>query len=233
MQADIIARKRLLLDQNISLLVGDCQPFRKLGSKLNLLAILARTQKVDQPAQEMFESLVEYLFNPLSDCEICRDIRFENALLAILHRTQEVDQPGQEIFESLAEYLLNPLNDCAFCRSIRMEQALLAILARIKELEQSVQDLVDDLTDDSLKILSLLTWHFDAMIGAPPSPWLLHFFAQTAEQFDTVCKDIHRSYSILADSMAEPISEKKFKSKFLELLELMQFHVVNGICCLV
>lgn len=184
--ADIIARGELPLDQNIALLVADCQTFREKGS--------------------------------------------ENALLGILARTKQSDQPVQKIFENLIKDLLNPLViDCEFSRNIRIQQALLAILARTKELEQSVQDIVEDLTEDSLKILSLLTWHFDATIGAPPSPWLLRFFAQPSEQIDTVCEDIHRNYT----TIAEPISVKNFEGKFCKILGLMELHVVKGKCSLV
>lgn len=113
---------------------------------------------------------------------------------------------------------------CQRFRKRRSEHALSAVLDRTKELDKHVQDMVEDLTEDTLKILSLLTWHFDTRIEAPAFRQLLCFFAQPWKDIDRICEDIHRSYIILA----APVSIKGFKRKLVRALGLIEYHVENG-----
>lgn len=179
-QADAIAKKKLLLGQNLAFLVEDCQTFRKDGSEQAILAILARARKPEPPVGEILERLLLLLNTTECDCEVA----------------------------------MKDMTD----------QAVLAILATNMELRQSVEGLVEELTEESLIILSLLTWHFDAKIGGPPSPGIFHFFAQPNEQLDAVCENIHTSYTMEVG----PISLGGFRKRFVELLVLMEFYVTKG-----
>ena len=116
------------------------------------------------------------------------------------------------------------LDACQHLRKRRSEKALLAVLDKTKELDKHVQKMVEDLADDSLLVLSLLTWHFNARIEAPPFRQLLCFFAEPSKDIDRVCEDIHGSYII----MAAPVSVKAFKRKLIYGLGLIEYYMAKG-----
>lgn len=136
--------------------------------------------------------------------------------------TEETDTNTNEI--QLDPSTASLLDACQHFRKRRSEKALLAVLAETKELDKHVQKMVEDLADDSLLIISLLTWHFDARIEAPPFRQLLCFFAEPSKDIDRVCEDIHQSYII----MAAPVSVKTVKRKLIRTLGLIEYHVAKG-----
>ncbi|CAG8019132.1 unnamed protein product [Penicillium nalgiovense] len=89
-----------------------------------------------------------------------------------------------------------------------------ARLAQNSILNRHVQAMVEDLTDNSLKIFALLTWHFNADFSVALPRQLLQFFNEPSKIFEDVCTDIHRRYT----TMAEPESIKSFKRRFIRLL---------------
>ncbi|CDM36500.1 unnamed protein product [Penicillium roqueforti FM164] len=97
-------------------------------------------------------------------------------------------------------------------------------LAQNSILNRLVQAMVEDLTDDSLKIFALLTWHFNADFSVPLPRQLLLFFDEPSKIFEDVCTDIHRRYT----TMAEPESVKSFKRRFIRLLGLVEHYVFEG-----
>ncbi|KAJ5117691.1 hypothetical protein N7448_011323 [Penicillium atrosanguineum] len=126
--------------------------------------------------------------------------------------------------KSLGQDTASFVEACQIFRERRSERDLSVVLARAEGLKQHVQDMAVALNKDSLTILSLLTWHFDAEVGSPPSPWLLHFFVQPSIYFDDICEDIHLRYTNTVAS----ISVKGFKRKFLKLLGFVEYHVTEG-----
>ena len=70
-----------------------------------------------------------------------------------------------------------------------------ASLAKNIILKRHVQSVMEDLTDDSLKIFALLTWHFNADFRVPLPRQLLLFFADPYKRLDYVCNDIHPRYT--------------------------------------
>jgi hypothetical protein len=107
---------------------------------------------------------------------------------------------------------------------MQKRKSLASRVKRNQGIDKHVQELVEDLADDSLLIISLLTWHFDARIEAPTFRQLLCFFAEPSEDIDRVCEDVHLSHII----MAAPVSVKAFKRKSIYTLGLIEYHVANG-----
>ena len=99
-----------------------------------------------------------------------------------------------------------------------------ACLAENNILKRHVQSMMEDLTDDSLKIFSVLTWHFNADFRVPLPRQLLLFFADPYKRLDYVCNDIHPRYTV----MVKPESMKSFKRRFITLLGLVEYYVVKG-----
>ena len=97
-------------------------------------------------------------------------------------------------------------------------------LAQNSILNRHVQAMVEDLTDNSLKIFALLTWHFNADFRVPLPRQLLRFFDEPSKIFEDVCTHIHRRYT----TMAEPESMKSFKRRVITLLGLVEYYVVEG-----
>ena len=97
-------------------------------------------------------------------------------------------------------------------------------LAQNDILKRHVQAMVEDLTDDSLKIFALLTWHFNADLRAPLPRQLLRFFDKPWKFLDSVCIGIHRTYT----TMAKSESVNSFKRRFIGLLGHLEYHVVKG-----
>ena len=58
----------------------------------------------------------------------------------------------------------------------------------------------------------------------PLSRQLLLFFAYPCKTFDDVCNDIHAIYI----TMAKPESVKSFKRRFIALLGLVEYYVIEG-----
>ncbi|KAJ5465999.1 hypothetical protein N7530_009786 [Penicillium desertorum] len=99
-----------------------------------------------------------------------------------------------------------------------------ASLAQNSILNRHVQAMVEDLTDNSLKIFALLTWHFNADFRVPLPCQLLRFFDEPSKIFEDVCTDIYRRYT----TMAESESAKSFKRRVIRLLGLVEYYVVKG-----
>ncbi|CAG7934183.1 unnamed protein product [Penicillium olsonii] len=97
-------------------------------------------------------------------------------------------------------------------------------LAQNVILKRHVQAMVEDLTDDSLLIFAILTWHFNADMRVPLPRQLLRFFDKPWETLDDVCIGIHRTYT----AMAKSESVKSFKRRFVKLLGLVELFVVKG-----
>lgn len=97
-------------------------------------------------------------------------------------------------------------------------------LAQNSILNRLVQAMVEDLVDDSLKIFALLTWHFNADFSVPLPRQLLLFFDEPSKIFEDVCTDIHRRYTIMAESE----SAKSFKRRVIRLLGLVEHYVFEG-----
>ncbi|KAJ5365315.1 hypothetical protein N7517_008201 [Penicillium concentricum] len=72
-------------------------------------------------------------------------------------------------------------------------------LAQNSILNRHVQAMVEDLTEDSLKIFPVLTWHFNADFRVPLPRQLLRFFDTPWELIGDVCIDIHK-YTTMAKS---------------------------------
>lgn len=97
-------------------------------------------------------------------------------------------------------------------------------LAQNSILNRHVQAMVEDLTEDSLKIFALLTWHFNADFRVPLPRQLLRFFDTPWRFLGDVCIDIHLRYT----TMVKSESIKSFKRRFINLLGLVEYHVVKG-----
>ncbi|KAH1274187.1 hypothetical protein KXV81_005491 [Aspergillus fumigatus] len=84
-------------------------------------------------------------------------------------------------------------------------------------IEDYTKLLVDGLTDDSLLILSLVTWHFDASFPLLPPPSLLLYFVHSREDSEL--------YEILwgryAENSGREISLEAFKVKFNKLIGII------------
>ena len=91
-------------------------------------------------------------------------------------------------------------------------------------LKRHVQAMVEDLTDDSLKIFALLTWHFNADLRTPVPRQLLRFFDKPWKILDNVCIGIHRTYT----TMVKSESVNSFRIRFIGLLGHVEYHVVKG-----
>jgi hypothetical protein len=99
-----------------------------------------------------------------------------------------------------------------------------SLLAQNDILKRHVQAMVEDLTDFSLNVFALLTWHFNADLRAPLPRQLLRFFDDPEKTLDDVCIGIHLTYT----TMAKSESAKSFKRKFIKLLGHVEYHVVKG-----
>lgn len=115
------------------------------------------------------------------------------------------------------------VKDCQLLRKNEYRKEW-SLLAQNDILKRHVQAMVEDLADFSLNIFALLTWHFNAGLRDPPPRQLLQFFDDPERTLDDVCSGIHLTYM----SMVKSESAKSFKTKFIELLGLVEYHVIKG-----
>lgn len=83
--------------------------------------------------------------------------------------------------------------------------------------------MTEDLTEDLLKMVALLTRYFSAHSRATLLCRLLRFFNNPSEYLN-VCIDIHHRYATTVKS--ESITS--FEKRFIDLLGLVEYFVVNG-----
>jgi hypothetical protein len=126
------------------------------------------------------------------------------------------------------QHKLNPeiaslLKECQRLRENEYRKGR-SLLAKNDILKRHVQAMVKDLTDFSLNIFALLTWHFGADLTAPLPRQLLRFFDDPERTIGDVCSGIHPTYT----SMVKSESAKSFKRKFIELLGHVEYHVIKG-----
>lgn len=94
-----------------------------------------------------------------------------------------------------------------------------------KVLDDHIKRVSDELSYGALVNLSALTRHYNGMIGAPPSPGLLHFFTEPDKEFNFVCLKIYGESGIQLENQ---LSFSAFEKKFEELLGFIEFQFVKG-----
>ncbi|KAE8310955.1 hypothetical protein BDV41DRAFT_578985 [Aspergillus transmontanensis] len=111
------------------------------------------------------------------------------------------------------------------CQALRkkgikgLEEDDILRLAKNKLLDDSVQEISNDLPDDSLLLLSLLTWHFDSTLDysspeSTPSQGLLQFFVEPS--------NVHEVFDILRKQYCRRVEKEiglgEFEKEFMHLL---------------
>lgn len=117
------------------------------------------------------------------------------------------------------------LNICQALRKSRFSGLEIGRLAENELLHEYAEHFLERLTYDSLLMLALLTWHFDASFHdfpATPRPprGLLEFFSRSTDDLDQLCKIIWDRYNLHSERI---VAQEDFRGKFRRLLSILEY----------
>ncbi|KAF7590254.1 hypothetical protein BBP40_003092 [Aspergillus hancockii] len=146
----------------------------------------------------------------------------QSALKALQIRCLGSVAAEDETFRESLDPVVRPLLEtCQVLRKNTFKDKDIVYLARNELLADYVEHVSTQLTDESLLVLSLLTWHFGSSLSQVPTPSreLLQFFLEPSAEFNKVCKVLRDQYN---ERSGKRTRQEVFNREFGKLLRLLE-----------